>query len=250
MTVDSYIIEWFNSGFGTNDTGMSVLGNICLIILSLILTALFTGFIGWERESHGHAAGLRTHLLIAVGSALVMIVSVYGFSVWDSDPDTTRDPARLAAQVISGIGFLGAGTIVQNGLSVRGLTTATTLWVSMAIGLACGSGNFVIAAIATLVSLLSLVAMRKLEKRAGKRNPLLIIVFPSTQAVTKDVIETAERYGINIRDSWSEIMTYQEQSAIRMVIRLSTGNPSAITSFTDELRLIIRPLELKVTTEN
>src|SRR5574344_2221566 len=146
-TLDQKLVSWFNSGF--NGAVDPWLGNLFLVALSLFVAALLAGVIGFEREYHGHSAGLRTHLLVAVGSALVMILSIYGF------PSTfpNRDPARLAAQVVSGIGFLGAGTIVQTGTDVKGLTTATTIWVVMAIGLACGSGNFIVAALATLLAL-------------------------------------------------------------------------------------------------
>ena len=133
-SIDELIIRWFNTDFGMNFSD-GMVGNLLLIFLCLLATVLFSGVIGFEREYYGHAAGLRTHLLISLGSCLVMIISIYGFAFWDEGGDT-RDPARLAAQVIPGIGFLGAGTIVKNGVSVRGLTTATTLWVSMAIGIA------------------------------------------------------------------------------------------------------------------
>ena len=137
-----------------------------------------------------------------------MIISVYGFSYWDSlytahsgVSGSSRDPARLAAQVVTGIGFLGAGTIVQNGVSVKGLTTATTIWVAMAIGLACGSGCFVIAAIATVIAFIALVSMRKIEKFASRRNPVVMIVVPSDKPIMKDILLIANRYGINLRDT-------------------------------------------------
>ncbi|MBP5091491.1 MAG: MgtC/SapB family protein, partial [Bacilli bacterium] len=177
QTVDEIIINWFNTDFGTNFSH-GVFGNLLLVVVSLLLAAGLTGLIGLEREVHGHSAGLRTHLLVAIGSALIMVISIYGFRVWDSSflPAASRDPARLAAQVVAGIGFIGAGTIVQNGISVRGLTTATTLWISMAIGLACGSGNFVIALIATAVSVIALISMRAVERVASRRHPILIVV--------------------------------------------------------------------------
>lgn len=253
-TIDKIIITWFNTDFGTNFSN-GIVGNIILIILSLLMSALLSGIIGFEREYHGHSAGLRTHLLVAIGSALVMVISVYGFAYWDSlyvagDNPISRDPARLAAQVVTGIGFLGAGTIVQNGVSVKGLTTATTIWVSMAIGLACGSGNFVIAIIATLVSVFALVSMRKVEKFASRRNPVVMIVVPSTCAIMKDVLTIAARYGINLRDTSSELVTYQDTSALRMVMRCSYASQGSVDGFVDEIRITIHPLELKVSTES
>ena len=134
-------------------------GHIILIFIELFCAALFSSFIGYERESNGHAAGLRTHILVSLGSCLIMIVSVSapGFG------GATRDPARLAAQVVSGIGFLGAGTIIQNGTDIKGLTTAATIWLCGGIGLACGSGYFSGAIIATIISLITLVLLVHLE---------------------------------------------------------------------------------------
>ena len=252
-TIDEVIIKWFNTDFGTNFSN-GIVGNILLVILSLLLAAVFSGIIGFEREYHGHSAGLRTHLLVAIGSCLVMLISIYGFSYWDSlyvgKDVITRDPARLAAQVVTGIGFLGAGTIVQNGVSVKGLTTATTIWVAMAIGLACGSGSFVIAAIATVISFIALVSMRKIEKFASRRNPVVMLVVPSDKPIMKEILQIANRYGINLRDTSSELVTYQDASALRMVMRCSYASQASVNAFVDEVRVSIHPLELKVSTES
>lgn len=117
-------------------------------------------FIGLERESHGRPAGLRTHTLVSIGACLVMLISIYGF-----DETTDRDPARLAAQVISGIGFLGAGTILREGATVRGLTTAASLWVVAGIGLAMGNGFYLGGVTATVFAVGTLVFLDKIEKR-------------------------------------------------------------------------------------
>ncbi len=246
--IDEIIIRWFNTDFGTGFSN-GLVGNIVLIILCLLATVLFAGLIGFEREYYGHAAGLRTHLLIALGSCLVMIISIYGFSYWDDVVHTTRDPARLAAQIIPGIGFLGAGTIVKNGVSVRGLTTATTLWVSMAIGVACGTGCFVIATIATVICLAVLIFLRKFEVFASRKNPIVLLVVPSDSPVMKDILLIANRYGIAIRDSSSELITYQDHSAIRTVLHLAYASSSTVSAFADELRMSIKPLDLRVSTE-
>lgn len=247
-TLDQKFVSWFNSGF--NGAVDAWLGNLLLIALSLFLAALLSGVIGFEREYHGHAAGLRTHLLVAVGSALIMIISIYGFPTMIGGQTYNRDPARLAAQVITGIGFLGAGTIVQTGTDVKGLTTATTIWVVMAIGLACGSGNFIIAALATLLAYICLVMMRKAEKLLARRNPIVMIVMPSDKPVLKEIILIANRYSISIRDTQSELVSYQENSAIRITMRCSFATPSSITAFVDEIRFTLRPLELKVSTDS
>lgn len=242
-TIDTIITSWFNNGFGTNEATLKIWGNIVLIFLSLLSSAVFSGFLGFEREYHGHAAGLRTHILVASGSAIVMVISIYGFPAIFTDH---RDPARLAAQVITGIGFLGAGTIVQTGTDIKGLTTATTIWISMAIGLACGSGNFCLGALATILALISLVSMRGVEKMAAKKNPIVMVVVPSDRPVLKDIILIANRYNIVIRDTSSELVSYQENSALRITMRCTFSSQSTITAFVDEIRFTIRPLELKV----
>lgn len=124
------------------------------------MALLCGGIIGYEREYKNRPAGLRTHMLVCIGAALVMIISQF---IYEKYTPGTNDPARLGAQVISGIGFLGAGTIIRERFSVKGLTTAATLWVVACIGLAIGSGYYIIAGIATLVIFLSLIIFRKLE---------------------------------------------------------------------------------------
>ncbi len=244
--IDRIIIDWFNSGFGTGAEELCIVGNLLLVVVSLLVAAGLTFVIGFEREYHGHAAGLRTHLLVGIGSALIMVISVYGFSTLDFP---NRDPARLAAQVISGIGFLGAGTIVQTGIDVKGLTTASTLWLVMAIGLAAGSGNFVIAVLATLIAFFMLVAMRKVERFASRKNPVLMVVVPCDKPLLKDVLLVASRYSVTIRDTRSEIVLYQGQQALRITMRCSFASQASTTAFVDELRFTLRPLELKLSAD-
>ena len=112
--------------------------------------------IGLEREYHAKEAGLRTHLLVALGSCLFMILSIYGFDFMLGREHVSFDPSRIAAQVVTGIGFIGAGTIIFQKQVVRGLTTAAGLWVTAAIGLACGNGMYWVALIATVIVLVSL----------------------------------------------------------------------------------------------
>src|SRR4051794_28248004 len=124
--------------------------------------ALLGGAIGLERELRDREAGLRTHLLVSVGSALFTIVSAYGFTEFlvNGGAVVRADPTRIAAQVVSGIGFLGAGAIIRQGFSIRGLTTAATLWVVAAIGMASGAGYFSAAGITTVLVLFSLWPLR------------------------------------------------------------------------------------------
>ncbi|MFL6702978.1 MAG: MgtC/SapB family protein, partial [Paraburkholderia graminis] len=141
-----------------------MLGNFDLIS-RLVLAAALGSVIGFERERLSWAAGLRTHMLVCVGSALIMIVSAYGFAEVLTGEHVVLDPSRMAAQVVSGIGFLGAGSILLRGEIVRGLTTAASLWSVAAIGLAVGGGLYTASIAATVIILIILAGIKPLERR-------------------------------------------------------------------------------------
>ncbi|NLX93193.1 MAG: MgtC/SapB family protein [Clostridiales bacterium] len=143
-------------------------------LLRLTLAGVFGGIIGFEREHSHRPAGFRTHILVAVGSALVMLTSSYIFIEYQGL--TNMDPARLGAQVISGIGFLGAGTILREGFSVKGLTTAASLWAVSCIGLAVGIGYYEGAFIATIFIYITLNFLKRIMIRSNKGNTVNIIV--------------------------------------------------------------------------
>lgn len=132
-------------------------------IIRLMLAAAAGSVIGFERERLQWAAGLRTHMLVCVGSCLVMIVSAFGFTDVLQQKNIVLDPSRIAAQVVSGIGFLGAGTILLRGEVVRGLTTAASLWAVAAIGLAVGAGLYVAALSTTVIALVILAGIKPIE---------------------------------------------------------------------------------------
>lgn len=131
----------------------------------LLLSVVLGGLIGFERERNNHAAGLRTHILVCMGSALIMVLSMYGFAAFVDEPNVRIDPARLAAQVITGIGFLGAGTIVMTGRGISGLTTAASVWVVMAIGLSVGAGFYFPAILGAMLVFLILWGLNIIERR-------------------------------------------------------------------------------------
>jgi putative Mg2+ transporter-C (MgtC) family protein len=137
------------------------------LALRLIVGAALGLAIGYEREIHGHPAGLRTHMLVAVGSALFTVLSAYGFSDVAGAVSNTApiDPTRIAAQIVSGIGFLGAGAILKDGIVIRGLTTAASLWATSAVGMAAGAGEYLIAVVATTTIIVSLWPINALAER-------------------------------------------------------------------------------------
>jgi putative Mg2+ transporter-C (MgtC) family protein len=140
------------------------------LILRLLIAAVLGSVIGMEREKKAWAPGLRTHMLVSVGACLFMIVSAFGFSDILGTKNVILDPSRIAAQVVSGIGFLGAGSILLRGEVVRGLTTAASLWSVAAIGLAVGGGLYVEAVAATLVIVIILAGIKPLEERFQQRH--------------------------------------------------------------------------------
>ncbi len=142
------------------------------VLGKLFIAAILGGIIGWERHKRGRPAGLRTHLLVCIGVTLMMLVSEHIFLKYQGyghDSVLRIDPARIAAQVVTGIGFLGAGTIMRSRASIRGLTTAASLWVVAGIGLAVGSG-FILPAIFTTVIAMAILTLNSLVEKKMKRN--------------------------------------------------------------------------------
>jgi putative Mg2+ transporter-C (MgtC) family protein len=170
------------------------------ILLRLFVAAVLGGAIGFERELRERQAGLRTHLVVSVGSALFTLVSAYGFRDFlvNGGSLVRTDPTRIAAQIVSGIGFLGAGAIIRQGLSVRGLTTAASLWLVAAIGMASGAGYYNGAVIATLGALLTLGPLRIVAYRVIRRYrpevDRLLVEIPAGGSAAP-LIDAVERLG-------------------------------------------------------
>lgn len=175
------------------------------LTLRLLMSLAFGGLIGFERELSNSAAGLRTHILVCVGSTLIMLISIYGFSEFANEYNVRMDPSRLAAQVVSGIGFLGAGTILITGNVIKGLTTAASVWVVAAIGLAIGAGFIYPAAVASVLVLISLWVLNKVEKR-----------FISTRKRQMLKIEVEDRPGL--LSQFSELIAKNKGSIRKMTV--------------------------------
>jgi len=145
------------------------------IILRLLISAFLGGLVGMEREANNRPAGLRTHVLVTIGSTLIMMISIDAFRGM-GQYGNGGEPARLAAQVVSGIGFLGAGTILRDGTNIKGLTTAASLWVCGGIGLAIGSGYYLGGVVTVAIVLFTLMRMGKIEKTLLKKKYRVFIV--------------------------------------------------------------------------
>ncbi|MEA3238529.1 MAG: MgtC/SapB family protein [Candidatus Bipolaricaulota bacterium] len=166
------------------------------LLIRVLVAAVLAGVIGAERELHGRPAGLRTHLLVGTGAALVMVTFVLTARVLPSDGMWAQlvrvDPGRLAAGIITGIGFLGAGTIMRTGDWVFGLTTAASLWFVAALGIAAGEGLYIIAAGGMVIGLIVLTVMDRLEQRIPSAVLHQLVVETSAQA-QEDVIAAVDR---------------------------------------------------------
>ncbi len=156
-------------------------------ILRLVMAGIFGGIIGLNREYRAKEAGYRTHFLVSLGSALLMIVSQYAFFDLAKEKGYSVDPGRIAAQVVSGIGFLGAGTIILHKHFVRGLTTAAGVWATAGIGLAAGAGMYMISIAATILTLIGLEALGLVLKQVGRRNSALVFSTSNPEEIKQTI---------------------------------------------------------------
>ncbi|MCK4519182.1 MAG: MgtC/SapB family protein [Candidatus Omnitrophica bacterium] len=192
------------------------MGDIKTIVCRLILTMVLSGLIGVERETHGRAAGLRTHILVGVSSTLILLTSIYMAET--AIGGASIDPGRVAAGVITGIGFIGAGTIIRFRASVKGLTTAAGLWATAGVGLAVGCGFYTGAFAATFLILFSLVFLGRFEKRVIKK-----IRYGSLEVKTsvsaeqfKQIRAILSDYKVRIKDL--EIDKLEEPEMIKLIV--------------------------------
>lgn len=209
------------------------------IILRLLLSAILGGLIGIDRERLEWAAGLRTHMLVCLGSALAMIVSSFGFDDILGQDGVILDPSRVASLVISGIGFIGAGTILfLKRRVIYGLTTAAGLWTVAAIGLAAGGGMYAAAVATTLITLLILIGVKKIETRFfsnDKKDLSIRIHFQHATLSLKTVSQLLEEHGVPL----GEITLTQHEKAradeLEIVLDKS-AEQKKIMAVIDELR--------------
>ncbi|OGV49988.1 MAG: hypothetical protein A2X49_04730 [Lentisphaerae bacterium GWF2_52_8] len=160
--------------------------------LRLLLAALLGALIGLERDIHGRAAGLRTNLLVSLGSALFMIISamVAAEAIAGSNSSRFADPGRIAAQIVTGIGFLGAGAIIKEGFTIRGLTTAACLWLVAGVGMACGAGYYVLAALVSGIALFSLVGFKNFDRFYPRDSYRTLSIETSNEVILGEIVKT------------------------------------------------------------
>ncbi len=215
-------------------------------LLRLLAAALLGGAIGFERELRDHEAGFRTHLIVSLGACVFTLVSAYAWTDWtfSTEAGIVFDPTRIAAQIVTGIGFLGAGAIIVRGVNVRGLTTAATLWACAAIGMAAGTGYYAVGFGATLLVLVSLGPLRLVSRRMVSRVRLeeaTLAVNLTADGTAATVLARIEELG-GIVDS----IEFGDERALDVVLRASRRSESAriaeqVSTLDDVERLQWRP---------
>jgi len=184
-----------------------------IVSIKVLLIVFLSGVIGWDREKHGRPAGFRTHILVGIGSTIIMIVSIMLFEQY---PEADADPGRIAAQVVSGIGFLGAGTILIQGSIVKGLTTAASLWATAAIGLAVGGGFYFVGVIAAFVVFISLFFFSSIEY--GKTKVVTQQLICKMDSKQKELYKVLYNKLQNKDCDLETIKTYRDKATNELII--------------------------------
>jgi putative Mg2+ transporter-C (MgtC) family protein len=210
------------------------------IIIRLAVASLLGSMIGFERQRRDWAAGLRTHMLVCVGATLAMIVSAYGFIDVVNKPGIMLDPSRVAAQVISGIGFLGAGTILfMKNEMVKGLTTAAGLWTVAAIGLAVGGGLYLPAFITTVIVLIILAVIKPIEQRIFNRNKFsgINLLVKHNQVNMQSIQDVLDKHELTIKEVRISLADETNDQVRVSIERLSAKSKGSLTVLEDLQKL-------------
>lgn len=218
-----------------------------LIQLFRILIGIILGAcIGFEREKYGRPAGLRTHMIVCAASTLAMLVSIFGFS--------SGDPARLAAQVISGIGFIGAGTIIRGDKDITGITTAATIWICAIIGLACGAGYYFGAILTTILSLVILSCVSRFESKLSKSRKYsssLNILVKYEDTTIERLKEVLNRNSIALTSIEYKLLVQDDEKLYK--INVAFGKHTKVTDlngFLADIDKEFKPMQCKISNES
>jgi putative Mg2+ transporter-C (MgtC) family protein len=216
--------------------------NIGTFLLRITLAALLGGVIGIERDIHGRAAGLRTHMLVSAGSALFTLISINFSAEWGK----VGDPGRIAAQVVSGIGFLGAGTILKSGFTVRGLTTAACMWLVAAIGMCSAVGWYWQAVYVTIGMLLVLLTVKRIENKLHRLFTLRITIVSANGDIParvqeffagrKDISITSTDASLDVKSGLHKIVFVVDTTTDRGQLEISRDIYHGIIGFESSLR--------------
>ena len=214
------------------------IGEYGLVLYSLIVAIfaiLLGGLLGFEREINGHAAGLRTHILITMAGTLVGIIGV----------TMNENRTFLLLGIVIALGFVSAGSIVQTGKDVRGITTSSTLLLTGVLGFFIGVGYVLEAMVLTLIALGVLVMLHQVESKTSKKNPTITILLDSNVKLGDEIIKVAETFGLKIKNISSKIAKYHDQDVLKVVVTFFKAPKDTIIAFKDELQTAIDPLDIK-----
>lgn len=231
--------SWFISLLNYGSWGM-----FGFTMLTSIIAAILSGMIGLEREMKGQPAGLRTHVIIAVACSLIMTISIFAIKlVIQENPKFQSlyyDASRIAAGILGGIGFMGAGAIVKNGFNIKGLTTAATLYFCAAIGMACGSGFVLEATGVTILILILMQVLLFIEKQLDKKSPCFVLTTDYSKEVLESVKEEITKRKLVIKELIPEVKKDEERKEYYEITLLLTyyANSKAVGSFLDSVRKI------------
>ena len=218
--------------------GILDIGDYGLVLYSLIVAIfaiLLGGLLGFEREINGHAAGLRTHILITMAGTLVGIIGV----------TMNENRTFLLLGIVIALGFVSAGSIVQTGKDVRGITTSSTLLLTGVLGFFIGVGYVLEAMVLTLIALGVLVMLHQVESKTSKKNPTITILLDSNVKLGDEIIKVAETFGLKIKNISSKISKYHDQDVLKVVVTFFKAPKDTIIAFKDELQTAIDPLDIK-----
>ena len=218
--------------------GILDIGEYGLVLYSLIVAIfaiLLGGLLGFEREINGHAAGLRTHILITMAGTLVGIIGV----------TMNENRTFLLLGIVIALGFVSAGSIVQTGKDVRGITTSSTLLLTGVLGFFIGVGYILEAMVLTLIALGVLVMLHQVESKTSKKNPTITILLDSNVKLGDEIIKVAETFGLKIKNISSKIAKYHDQDVLKVVVTFFKAPKDTIIAFKDELQTAIDPLDIK-----
>ncbi|MDD7549050.1 MAG: MgtC/SapB family protein [Bacilli bacterium] len=218
--------------------GILDIGEYGLVLYSLIVAIfaiLLGGLLGLEREINGHAAGLRTHILITMSGTLVGIIGV----------TMNENRTFLLLGIVIALGFVSAGSIVQTGKDVRGITTSSTLLLTGVLGFFIGVGYVLEAMVLTLIALGVLVMLHQVETKTSKKNPTITILLDSNVKLGDEIIKVAETFGLKIKNISSKMAKYHDQDVLKVVVTFFKAPKDTIIAFKDELQTAIDPLDIK-----
>jgi putative Mg2+ transporter-C (MgtC) family protein len=213
--------------FDGTDGGMALYSLVVILISSFL-----GGLIGLEREFNGHAAGLRTHMIISISATLVSIIGM-GQPTWA--------PYLIAAVIIS-LGFLSAGSIIQTGKDVKGITTSSTVWVTGVIGLAVGLSYVLEAIIVTIISLVVLIILSYVELKTSKRNPTITFIVDTQTDVAEQVAKISSAYGLKIHNISSKISKFKNQDALKVIVTFEKAPSETVKACGEEIQTVLIPL--------